>query len=73
MKSAVRLLAETTPTMATWNLHRNALAAWLLFQKALEERSKAGAGVGTLFSQLCLYYRRSWHVPTAEFSAATAP
>ena len=73
MKSAVRLLVETTPTMASWNLHRNALAAWLLFQKALEERSKAGAGVGTLFSQLRLYYRRSWHVPTAEFSAATTP
>jgi len=70
--TAFRLLAEVTPILTSWNLHRNALAAWLVFQKSLEERIAAGAAVGALFSQLRLYYRRYWHVPTAEFSAATA-
>jgi hypothetical protein len=36
--TAGRLLADVTPIMTSWNLHRNALAACLVFQKALEER-----------------------------------
>jgi tetratricopeptide (TPR) repeat protein len=66
--TARRRLAEVTPLLTSWSSHRNALAAWLLFQKTLEERSEAGAAVGTLFSQLRLYYCRYWHVPTAELS-----
>ncbi len=63
--TASRLLAEATPTIMSWKLHRNALAAWLLFQKVLEEHRDAGGGAtGALFSQVRLYYRRSWHVPT---------
>jgi tetratricopeptide (TPR) repeat protein len=66
--TAGRLLADVTPVMTSWNLHRNALAAWLMFRKALEERRDSAAVVGTLFSQLRLYYLRYWHVPAAEFS-----
>ncbi len=69
MTTAGRLLAEVTPLMTAWKLHRNALAAWLMFQKALEERRDGGAvAVAALFSRLRLYYLRYWHVPTAEFS-----
>jgi tetratricopeptide (TPR) repeat protein len=69
MATALRLLAETTPAMAGWNLHRNALAAWLMFQKALEERRDVGsAALAPLFDNLRLYYRRYWHVPGAEFT-----
>jgi tetratricopeptide (TPR) repeat protein len=69
MASALRLLGETTPAMASRNLHRSALAAWLLFQKALEERSDLdAAALAPLFDNLRRYYRRSWHVPAAEFS-----
>lgn len=69
MASALRLLAEVTPTMASWSLHRNALAAWLLFQKALEERRDLGAAaLAPLFDNLRLYFRRYWHVPSAEFA-----
>jgi hypothetical protein len=69
MATALRLLAETTPIIASWNLHRNALAAWLLFQKALEERRDVGStALAPLFDNLRLYYRRYWHVPSAEFA-----
>jgi tetratricopeptide (TPR) repeat protein len=66
--TALSFLDETTPILTGWNPHRNALAAWLAFRKALEERRETGAGVGALFSRLRLYYRRYWHVPTAELS-----
>ncbi len=64
---AGRLLADVTPVMTGWKLHRNALAAWLMFQQALEVRRDADA-VAALFARLRLYYRRNWHVPGAEFS-----
>jgi tetratricopeptide (TPR) repeat protein len=65
--TALRLLAEVTPILTSWSLHRNAVAAWLRFQQALEEHRETGPAP-TLFSQLRLYYRRYWHVPTAELS-----
>jgi tetratricopeptide (TPR) repeat protein len=69
MATALQLLRETTPTLARWNLHRNALAVWLMFQKALEERRDLGAAaLAPLFDSVRLYYRRYWHVPSAEFS-----
>jgi hypothetical protein len=67
--TAQRLLGETTPYLTSWNLHRNALAAWLLLQKTLEERRDVGAAaLAPLLDNLRLYYRRYWHVPTAEFA-----
>jgi tetratricopeptide (TPR) repeat protein len=67
--TAGRLLANVTPILTSWHLHQNAIAAWLVFQKTLEERRGAGAAAaGALFSQLRLYYLRYWHVPAAEFS-----
>jgi hypothetical protein len=65
--TAGRLLADVTPILISWNLHRNALTAWLMFQKALEQRRDAQM-VSSLFAQIRLYYRRYWNVPTAEFS-----
>lgn len=67
--TAESILEETTPILAGWTLHRNALAAWLTFQKALEERRDLdAAALAPLFDNLRLYYRRSWHVPAAEFT-----
>ncbi len=67
--TALTFLEETTPIMAGWKLHRNALAAWLLFQKTLEERrDQKPAALAPLFDNLRRYYHRSWHVPNAEFS-----
>jgi tetratricopeptide (TPR) repeat protein len=67
--TAGRLLAEVTPIMTAWRLHRNAMAAWLMFQQALEEQVQAGATARTLFARIRLYYLRYWHVPQAEFKA----
>jgi tetratricopeptide (TPR) repeat protein len=66
--TALRLLAEATPILASWSPHRNATAAWLLLQQGLEARRATGAGAGALFSGLRLYYRRHWHQPSAAFS-----
>jgi hypothetical protein len=69
MATAMRLFAETTPTLASWNLHRNALSAWLVFLKTLEERRDRGAAaLAPPFDNLRLYFRRYWHVPAAEFA-----
>jgi tetratricopeptide (TPR) repeat protein len=69
--TALSFLAETTPILTGWNLHRNALAAWLAFRKTLEERRHLkAAALAPLFDNLRRYYRRSWHVPSAEFSLA---
>ncbi len=68
MATALRLVGETTPQLTNWNLHRNGLAAWLLFQKKLDERRDLrGAALAPLFDNLRRYYRRYWHVPAAEF------
>jgi tetratricopeptide (TPR) repeat protein len=69
MATALSFLEETTPILAGSTLHRNALAAWLLFQKTLEEcRDLKPAALAPLFENLRRYYRRSWHVPAAEFA-----
>jgi tetratricopeptide (TPR) repeat protein len=69
MATTLRLLTEVTPILTRWNAHRNALAAWLTFQKALEERRDLGAvALYPLFESVRLYYRRYWHVPAAEFA-----
>jgi tetratricopeptide (TPR) repeat protein len=64
---ALRIFTEATPLLSSWTPHRNALDAWLRFQRALEERGDARAA-GMLFHQLRIYYRRFWHVSTVEFS-----
>jgi hypothetical protein len=67
--TALSFLEETTPILTGWNLHRNALAAWLAFQKTLEERRHLkAAALAPVFDNVRRYYRRSWHVPSAEFS-----
>ncbi len=66
--TALRLASEATPILASWKPHRRVVAAWLLFQKTLQELSETGANTGALFSRLRLYYRRYWHAPEAEFS-----
>jgi len=69
MAMALSFLEETTPILAGWNLHRNALSAWLTFQKTLEERrDQKPAALAPLFDNLRRYYRRSWYDPAAEFS-----
>jgi tetratricopeptide (TPR) repeat protein len=66
--TALRLLAETTPTLASWNLHQNGLAAWRAFQKILDgRRARHATAPAPLFDQVRLYFRRYWLVPGAEF------
>ena len=69
MATALAFLEETTPILVGSNLHRNALSAWLAFQRALEERRDLEApALAPLFDNLRRYYRRSWYDPAAEFS-----
>jgi tetratricopeptide (TPR) repeat protein len=67
--TALRLLAETTPVLASWNLHQNGLAAWLLFQKTLDTRRDLDvAALAPLLDDVRLYFRRYWYVPEAELT-----
>lgn len=60
--SATRLVSEVYPIMAQWGLHVHAVAAWLVFQQALELRQ-----ADDHFAQVRLYFRRHWNKP-AEFA-----
>jgi tetratricopeptide (TPR) repeat protein len=63
--TALRLVSEVMPRLASWQPHRSTLGAWLLFEKALEEASDAREA-GALFARLRLYLRRYWN-KEAEF------
>ncbi len=63
--TALRVLTEVTPLLASWNPHRNLLDAWLRFQEELQDETLMVAGI---FRRFRLHYRRYWHVPEAEFS-----
>lgn len=61
--TAARLASEVHSIMEAWGVHRYALAAWLMLQKAVE----AGQA-DTLFARIRLHFRRRWHNP-AELAA----
>ena len=72
MASALEVLEETTPVVDNI-LHRNALSAWLLFQKTLEERRDLGAAsLVPLFDNVRRYYRRRARLPNREGRAGAA-
>ncbi len=52
------LIAQCQPILASWGLHRYALAAWLMLQQAIGERQ-----AGAIFGQIREYYRRYWVRP----------
>lgn len=56
---AARLAAECYSIMKSWGLHRDALAAWLVFQEALSQKR----GVREIFGRVGEYYRRHWFMP----------
>lgn len=60
---AAALVRQFFPLMTAWNMHRYALAAWLMLREALEVRR-----VHDLIPRLRRYYRRHWN-KAAEFSA----
>lgn len=56
---AAELAGQCFTIMQRWGLHRDALAAWLVFQDALAH----GSALETLFERIGGYYRRYWHRP----------
>lgn len=56
---AAELAGQCFTIMQRWGLHRDALAAWLVFQDALAQ----GSALETLFERIGGYYRRYWHRP----------
>ncbi len=61
---AAQLAAECHSIMKNWGLHKDARAAWLVFEDALSQ----GQTVGKVFAQIGEYYRRHWFMP-ARFEA----
>ena len=56
---AAQLAAECFSIMKHWGLHKDALAAWLVFQDALSQ----GRGIAEIFERVGEYYRRHWFLP----------
>lgn len=57
---AVALIKESYPIMQAWRLHRYALAAWIVFEKAVAQGEDA-----EIFRRIRDYYRRYWTRPVA--------
>jgi tetratricopeptide (TPR) repeat protein len=56
---AAQLAAECYSIMKNWGLHKDALAAWLVFQDALSQER----GIAAIFERVGEYYRRHWFLP----------
>jgi tetratricopeptide (TPR) repeat protein len=63
---AAQLAAECYSIMKNWGLHKDALAAWLVFQAALSQEH----GMREIFGRVGEYYRRHWFLP-ARFEPGT--
>jgi tetratricopeptide (TPR) repeat protein len=61
---AAEMAAQCFSIMKSWRLHNDALAAWIVFQHALDH----GAAEGKVFEKIEAYYRRHWVRP-ARFSS----
>lgn len=57
---AADLAAQCFSIMKGWQLHNDALAAWIVFQNALAQ----GTAEGKVFENIEAYYRRHWVRPT---------
>jgi ATP/maltotriose-dependent transcriptional regulator MalT len=62
-EEAAKLARDVFLLMSAWKMHRWALAAWLVFQNAVELHQAEGA----FFTRLRVYYRRYWN-REAEFT-----
>lgn len=56
---AAHLVGESYSILRNWGLHKDALAAWVLFQNALSQ----GQLGGDLFERVGEYFRRHWMAP----------
>ncbi len=61
---AADLAAGCYSIMRSWGLHKDALAAWIVFQNALGALAE-GKALGDLFGKVQEYYRRHWVRPAA--------
>jgi hypothetical protein len=66
MKKAWRTAGRLVPLFQAWGVHRHAVAAWLMLQRAFAAET-ATAG---LIRQLERYLRRCWKNPEVEFQPA---
>ena len=57
---AAELIGQSYPILVSWGLHRDALAAWLVLQDALDQGRIEG-----IFERIREYYRRPWVKPVA--------
>jgi ATP/maltotriose-dependent transcriptional regulator MalT len=60
VERAAGLIKDSYPILQAWRLHRYALAAWIVFEKAV-----AQGGAREIFRRIRGYYRRYWIRPVA--------
>ena len=49
--------------MRSWGLHKDALAAWIVFQESLQASQQDGRALGELCGRIQEYFRRHWVRP----------
>jgi tetratricopeptide (TPR) repeat protein len=60
---AADLAAGCYTIMRSWGLHKDALAAWIVFQESLQALRQDGQALGDLCGRIEEYFRRHWVRP----------
>jgi tetratricopeptide (TPR) repeat protein len=60
---AADLAAGCYTIMRTWGLHKDALAAWIVFQESLQALQRDSEALGDLCGRIQVYFRRHWVRP----------
>ena len=61
---AADLAAGRYTIMRSWGLHKDALAAWIVFQESLQALQQDGRALGDLCGRIQEYFRRHWIRPS---------
>jgi hypothetical protein len=64
LDAAVKLAADFQPVLASWGMHAEGQAMWMLFHKALAEHAAMKTAVeAAAFRGISHYFHRAWHRP----------
>lgn len=64
LDAAVKLAADFQPVLASWGMHAEGQAMWMLFHKSLAEHAAMKATVETAaFRGIAHYFHHAWHRP----------
>jgi hypothetical protein len=63
LRNGLPFAAGCYTIMRSWGLHKDALAAWIVFQESLQALRQDGEALGDLCGRIQVYFRRHWVRP----------